>query len=110
MTRKAFLILGLLFLFGCARDTEPNLRVKTLDAREAAELAADLANWECNQLYGHQPFKSEDNIAKVIDGRWQWGGLDLAGAGGLSAKVAFDADGSDPDVTVYLSLDMAYLR
>ena len=105
MTRDGFLILGLVFLFGCARETESNLRAKRLDAREAAELAANLANRECDELSDRRPFKSDDHIPKVINNRWHWGGLDLAGPYGLSAKVVFDADGSDPEVTVYFSLD-----
>lgn len=105
MKRDGFLRLGLVFLLGCARETEPNLRAKRLDAREAAELAADLANRECDKLYGRRPFKSDGHVPKVVNGRWHWGGLDLAGLGGLSAKVVFDADGSDPEVTVYFSSD-----
>ncbi len=101
MTRDGFLILGLVCLFGCARETESYLQAKGLDAREAA----DLANRECDAMYGRRPFKSDDHVPKVVNDRWHWGGLDLAGPGGLSAKVVFDADGSDPDVTVYFSSD-----
>ncbi len=71
----------------------------------AANLAARLANDQCERRYQRRPFKPEQHPAVLQKGIFHWGGLDVGGPGGFSALVTFRADGSDPHVEVYFSSD-----
>jgi hypothetical protein len=76
-----------------------------LSTREAAELAARLANDECARRYSRRPFAPEQHPAVLKPGVYEWGGLDVGGPGGFSAFVRFAPDGSNPQVEVYFSSD-----
>jgi hypothetical protein len=104
---RLLLVLPIAFLVcGCALMGEHDEnQIRKLRKRQAAELAAKLANDECERLYNQRPFESEDHIPKFYDGCWRWGRLDPVGYYGLSSEVHFDADGSNPEVTVYFSSD-----
>ncbi len=78
----------------------------TLSGNGAAELAAKLANDECERLYKRRPFAAGQQRAVLREGRYHWGGLDQGGPGGYSALVVFNADGSNPQVEVYFSTDL----
>ncbi len=73
---------------------------------EAAQLAARLANDECERLYRSRPFKAEQHAAVWKDGEYRWGGLDEGAPMGLSALVTFQANGTEPRVEVYFSTDI----
>lgn len=95
---------------GCSRLAAPGAghapvvaSRRFLSADEAAELAARLANDQCEHLYRKRPFRAEQHSAVFQDGMYHWGGLDIGGPGGFSALVTFHQDGSDPHVEVYFS-------
>jgi hypothetical protein len=104
---------GLIAQAGCARSVSPSAGSSTvestrrvLSAGEAAELAARLANEQCERQFRKRPFKPEQQHATVSqDGRYRWGGLDVGAPGGFSALVTFHQDGSEPHVEVYFSTD-----
>lgn len=77
-----------------------------LSAAEAAELAARLANDQCERRFRRRPFRAEQHQAILQDSSYHWGGLDVGGPGGYSASVTFRQDGSDPHVEVYFSTDV----
>ena len=76
-----------------------------LTPTEAAQLAAKLANEECDRRYRRQPFTPDQHRAQLTDTGYRWGGLDEGARGGLSALVTFAPDGSKPHVEVYFSTD-----
>jgi hypothetical protein len=76
-----------------------------LNLREAAEVAAHLANDECEKHSKRRPFSPEDYKAVFRHGRWHWGKFDPAGVDGYSAEVSFKKNGSDPEVEVFFSSD-----
>ncbi|HXJ61121.1 MAG TPA: hypothetical protein VNU68_31120 [Verrucomicrobiae bacterium] len=76
-----------------------------LSASAAAELAAKLANDECERHYGKRPFAPAQHAAVLEGEQYRWGGLDIGGVGGLSALVTFAVDGTNPKVEVYYSSD-----
>ena len=77
-----------------------------LSASQAAQLAARLANEECQRLHQRRPF-SADLYPAVLEGNdYRWGGLNVGGPFGFSALVTFAADGSNPKVEVYFSTDL----
>lgn len=90
-------------LLGC----QPALREggRPLERIEALQLAVRLANAECQQRYRYAPFNESSYTITLANERWTWGGLDLVGEGGFSARVSFDARGSDRQVEVYYSTD-----
>ena len=77
-----------------------------LSADQASILAATLANDECERLYKKLPFRPEQYKAKMVDGLYHWGQLDVGAPAGLSAEVSFKPDGSDPKVKVWFSSDI----
>ena len=77
-----------------------------LTASEALALAVELANEECRARFAEAPFTSDTYEVFFEGRRWHWGALDLAGEGGYSAIVSFDARGGDRRVEVFLSTDM----
>jgi hypothetical protein len=79
---------------------------RVLSADEAAQLAAKLANDQCDRQYRERPFSAAQHFAVLQNGMYQWGGLDVGGLGGFSALVTFRADGSEPRVEVYFSTDI----
>jgi hypothetical protein len=87
---------------GAAR---PQTAGHVLSPGEAAELAAQLANDECERLYRKRPFTTDQHPAVLKGGQYRWGGLNEGGRGGLSALVLFGADGTHPKVEVYFSAD-----
>jgi len=88
---------------GGANNVSP--RTIHLSADRAAQLAAKLANDECEQRYQRRPFRPEQHAAVLENGKYRWGGLDVGGRGGFSALVTFTPDGSRPKVEVYFSTD-----
>ena len=78
---------------------------KVLSAADAAQLAAGLANQECERRFKRRPFAANQHVPVLKDGEYRWGGLDEGGPGGYSALVIFDQDGSYPKVEVYFSSD-----
>ena len=79
--------------------------IRALSPNDAAQLAAKLANDECERLYKRRPFAASQYAAAVRDGEYRWGGLDEGARGGYSARVTFARDGSHPKVEVYFSTD-----
>jgi hypothetical protein len=77
----------------------------TLSPTDAAQLAAKLANDECERLYKRRPFAAGQHPAVQGEGEYHWGGLDVGAPGGYSAQVTFGQDGSRPKVEVYFSTD-----
>ena len=97
---------------GCSRSASPSAShspvvtaQRTLSANGAADLAARLANDQCERQYRKRPFRSELYSVKLHGGIYRWGGLDIGGPGGFSALVTFRQDGSDPHAEVYFSTD-----
>jgi len=79
---------------------------RALSPSAAAELAAKLANDECERLHQKRPFTPQQHTAVLKGDMYRWGRLDPGGPSGLSAVVTFRADGSEPDVQVYFSSDL----
>ena len=77
-----------------------------LSPSQAAQLAAKLANAECQRLHQRQPFSPDQHPAVLESNMFRWGGLDVGGPLGFSALVTFAADGSNPKVEVYYSTDL----
>lgn len=102
----------------CVRSTNYSSRQasvssaqRVLSAQDAAELAARLANEQCErQFQGRRPFSPTQHSAILQDGLYHWGELDVGGVGGFSAVVTFRQDGSEPHVEVYFSSDTLGLR
>lgn len=100
---------------GCVRSTRTGQQSRSiprqaLSAQDAAVLAAQLANDQCDLQYRRRPFKPEQHPAVFEDGRYRWGGLDVGGVAGFSAVVTFRQDGSEPHVEVYFSSDALGVR
>lgn len=89
--------------------TSANVR-QGLSAEKAAELAARLANDQCERHYRRRPFRADQYPAVLDGGIYHWGGLDVGGLAGFSALVTFHPDGSDPHVEVYFSTDVLMPR
>lgn len=79
---------------------------RVLAPSAAAELAAKLANDECERQHQKRPFTAQQHAAVLKGDLYRWGRLDPGGPFGLSAVVTFRADGTEPDVQVYLSTDL----
>jgi hypothetical protein len=98
---------------GCSGPTTPANHVPSQTVRhvlsptEAAQLAAKLANDECERLYRKRPFTANQHLAVLQGDQYRWGGLNEGGRGGLSALVVFRSDGSHPKAEVYFSTDFA---
>ena len=107
---------ALLSLSGCCRQSTPASHPQPaqsggqfLSPTQAAQLAAKLANDECQRIYGKRPFTADQRPAVWMDNEYRWGGLDVGGPGGFSALVIFRGDGSHPKVEVYFSTDSVKL-
>ena len=96
--------LALLGLLGCAGSSSQSDE-GALSQTQALRLAVELANEECQARFAAAPFDTASYPIRFVNGRWWWGGLDLAGPAGLSASVSFDAEGGDRRVEAYLSTD-----
>jgi iron complex transport system substrate-binding protein len=83
----------------CLQQTE------MLNEKTVCKLASDLANQECERIYGSCPFLPEHYKAEFSGERWQWGHMDPAGIKGYSAEVSFKKDGTDKKVQVFFSTD-----
>ena len=92
-----------------SRATPYELRT-VLSAEQAAALSARLANDECERLYKRRPFTPEQYEAKLMDGSYHWGHLDVGAPAGLSAEVSFKPDGSEPNAKVWFSTDSLPLQ
>ena len=102
---------------GCSRPLargagQPVVAVapRVLSADAAAELAARLANDQCERQYRRRPFTAAQNAAILEGNVYRWGGLDVGGVGGFSALVTFAGDGNEPHVEVYFSSDLLMAR
>jgi hypothetical protein len=91
---------ALMILGGCTHPSH------TLSPLQAAQLAAQLANDECERRYHKRPFTPEQHVAVQEGERFRWGGLNEGAPKGLSALVTFRPDGNDPVVEVYFSTDV----
>jgi hypothetical protein len=108
-----FLIIttSVIFQTGCScspRDVGPTPQTishQLLSNNEAAQLAARLANDECERRFKKHPFVAEQYPAVLRNGMYRWGGLDVGGKNGYSARVSFRQDGSEPHTEVYFSSD-----
>ena len=94
-----------LFLFAGCTGVRQGSHPQGLSRQQALQLAVSLANQECQAKFSTAPFDTATSRIHFVDGRWSWGGLDLAGPAGLSADVSFDAHGDDRRVEAYLSAD-----
>ena len=92
------------FALGCLGSRQAG-HSGTLSEAQALELAVVLANAECKAKFATEPFDDSSYPIGFINGRWQWGKLDLAGSSGLSARVSFDAEGQTRRVEIFLSTD-----
>ena len=106
------LLVGLTLLAGCSPSPGSGVvgnstrqLAHTLSASEAAQLAARLANEECERRFHRHPFQADQQSAILQDGEYRWGGLDVGAPKGFSALVRFREDGSKPSVEVYFSAD-----
>ncbi len=92
---------------GCSRPTvDTGQPAPTqLSSTDAAQLAAKLANGECERLFKRRPFEAGQYPAILRDGEYHWGVMDPGARGGYSAEVSFRPDGSQPSVQVYFSTD-----
>ncbi len=99
MLKKLTTLIIITIIMGCS--TPKNLNKKTIN-----QISADLANQECEKIYGEQPFLPESYKATFSNGRWQWGYIDPLGVNGYSAKVSFKKNGTDKKVQVFLSIDV----
>jgi hypothetical protein len=107
MTAPSRALLALLLL-GTLLGCQPALREgggRPLERIEAIQLAVQLANAECQERYQCAPFTEASYTIALADGRWTWGGLDVVGEGGFSARVEFDARGGDREAEVFYSTD-----
>lgn len=66
----------------------------------AGELAARLANEQCQARYGARPFAGEDFEAELTGGRWVWSSGEGSAVDGFSVTVSFDEDGGRKKVAV----------
>jgi len=96
--------LWILVVLGCA-GTPSGGPKGILSEAQALSLAVEIANQECQAKFSATPFDTASYPVRFADGRWWWGGLDLAGPGGMSASVSFDATGGDRRAEAYLSTD-----
>jgi len=103
---KILLPLCCLLLIGCL-ETKQSINEQPLSKTEALTLAVSIANEECLNKFSLAPFDSAAFPIDSIDGRWQWGELDLKGSHGFSAVVSFDRFGLNSKVDVFLSTDSA---
>ena len=101
---RTLVILVVVLGLGCQASSRQTVDPE-LTASEALALAVDLANKECGARYSATPFTSESYEIFFEDGSWHWGALDLAGDGGYSVVVSFNARGEDQRVEVFLSTD-----
>jgi hypothetical protein len=108
----AELMLVLILLAGCSHapgtggvNSSTPTTSQALSESDAAQLAAKLANEECEHRFKRRPFRAEQYSAVLKDGEYRWGRLDVGAPGGYSALVTFKGDGSKPSVEVYLSTD-----
>jgi hypothetical protein len=106
------LLVGLSLFAGCSPSRGGGVVGNTtrqlahaLSANEAAQLAARLANEECERCFHRHPFQADQHSAIFQDGEYRWGGLDVGAPKGFSALVRFREDGSKPSVEVYFSSD-----
>ena len=92
---------------GCSRPTMDTGQPAParLSPTDAAQLAAKLANDECERLYKRRPFEAGQYPAILRGGEYHWGVMDPGARGGYSAEVSFRQDGSRPSVQVYFSTD-----
>ncbi len=97
---------------GCVRSTNYSAGQscvssthRVLFAADAAELAARLANEQCDRQFRRRPFMAGQHSPILQDGLYHWGELDVGGVGGFSAAVTFRPDGSEHHVEVYFSSD-----
>jgi hypothetical protein len=94
----ASVALGVLLTCCFTARTRTDISVDSPEA--AAELAADIANRKCAEIYGTRPFDASTWKAYRNGDRWVWGKLDYGRPDGYSAIVSFDLDGSAPEVQV----------
>jgi hypothetical protein len=99
----AVVVLGIVSATGIAADAAKSGRV--LSRSGALKLAVNLANDRCRDRFGVAPFDTSSFAMELDGSRWRWGGLDVHGVDGYSAKVSFDKKGQKDSVEVYLSMD-----
>jgi hypothetical protein len=74
-----------------------------ISVEEASTFAAELANNECERIYGERPFTPSSWVAQQDQGdRWKWGREDPNGARGYWAVVSFRSDRTDASVSIHM--------
>jgi len=73
-----------------------------LSTAQASELAARLANKQCQHRFHSSPFNASASTSNLVDGRWHWKASTGFGRGDLAADVSFSRSGQDPRVTIQL--------
>jgi hypothetical protein len=113
LARHCCITIAVIGMIGCSGSriqqgspAAPKQTARSLSPTAAAELAAKLANEECERLYNKRPFMATQYAAVLEDDLYHWGRLDPGGPSGLSAEVTFRKNGSQPDVQVYFSTDL----
>jgi hypothetical protein len=81
-----------------------------LSSDEAADLAAKLANDECERRYERRPFAPSEYPIAFVGDQFRWGRLDPGGEGGFSAEVSFGPTGRDHEVKCYWSTDQGFIE
>jgi hypothetical protein len=111
------LVLALVAVASCSqrptarRMTHGNpARTQRLSRSDAAQLAASLANQECERHFKRRPFQADQFVPVLEEGYYRWGRLEVGAPGGYSAMVSFREDGTNPRVQVYLSTDVRSIR
>jgi hypothetical protein len=103
VTRTVIIASAGLVMLGCSRGS-------ALSPGAASQLAAKLANEQCDHLYQQHPFSAAQHSIVLHSGKYEWGaGFDPVGPGGFSALVSFRIDGSAPHVEVYFSCDPPFM-
>ena len=98
----------LLCWLGCAPDrvgSPEGGSGESLDAAQAALVAARLANEEALVRYGVEPFSGGDAEAVAHGGRWHWYAVRSYGLTDLAADISFENDCSQTTVRVTRIVD-----
>jgi hypothetical protein len=95
--KALFILMGALFLAGCASYRQG----PTLTVDQATVMATQLANDKTFAFFHVRPF-SDGQLAKIKGDRWYWSDLCGYGSGDIHADVVLAADGSTNMVEVQL--------
>jgi hypothetical protein len=74
-----------------------------MSAADVSNLAARLANEDCQRRFGISPFKPSSGTPSFFDGHWHWTAISSYGRGDLMADISFSEDGLSRGVRVDLT-------